>query len=200
MAVEVTVTGTKSDRAAAEFKAAARRVFARQGYRATKITDITAEAGRAAGGIYRYFASKSAVLKALADDFLDALHERVVHSAGDEHTMTTEAEVRDHVRAYWRTYREYLPEMVAVYEASMSDPEFAEIWQRIRGRDLAIWRAHVGELRAHLRKPVGDTANLAHIVLSLLEHYCYTSLHLGRASKDGVDALARFIYGGITVW
>jgi AcrR family transcriptional regulator len=191
------VTETRSGRAVAEFKAAARRVFARQGYNATKITDITAEAGRAAGGIYRYFPSKSAVLMALADDFFDALHERVVHTAGHEHTVTTEGEVHEHVQAYWRTYREYLPEMVAIYEASMSDPAFATIWQRMRGRDLAIWREHIKELRAHLGKPPADAAKLARLVLSLLEHYCHTSsLHLDSGEAD-VEALAAFVYGGI---
>jgi AcrR family transcriptional regulator len=191
------VAETKSDRAAAEFKAAARRVFARQGYSATKITDITAEAGRATGGIYRYFASKSAILKALADDFLDALHERVVHAAGHEHVMINEDDVREHVQAYWRTYRDYLPEMVAIYEASMSDPAFAAIWHRMRGRDLAIWYAHIKELRVHLGKAPGDAGKLSQLVLSLLEHYCYTSLHLGSREAD-VDALAGFIYGGIS--
>jgi AcrR family transcriptional regulator len=193
------VTETKSDRTAAEFKAAARRVFARQGYTTTKITDITAEAGRATGGIYRYFASKSAVLKALADDFLAALHERVVHAAGHEHTMTTAGDVRGHVQAYWQTYREFLPEMVAIYEASMSDQTFAAIWREMRNRDLVIWQAHIGELRAHVGRPVQDAPRLALMVLSLLEHYCHTSLHLGKGgSSQDIDVLADFVYGGIT--
>jgi AcrR family transcriptional regulator len=193
------VRATKSDRTAAEFKAAARRVFARQGYTTTKITDITAEAGRATGGIYRYFASKSAVLKALADDFLEALHDRVVHTAGHDHTMTTEDDVREHVQAYWQTYREFLPEMVAIYEASMSDPLFADIWREMRTRDLTIWQAHIKEMRAHIGKPVTDAANLAQMVLSLLEHYCYTSLHLGKGgSAKDVETLAKFVHGGIT--
>src|SRR4029079_89642 len=115
-----------------EFKSAARRVFARQGYTATKIADISAEAGKATGGIHRYFDSKPAILKALADDFLQARHERVVHSSGHRHTMNTEDDVRDHVEAYWRTYREYLPEMVAIAEAAMSDPLFADIRRQIR--------------------------------------------------------------------
>ncbi|MFI6096489.1 TetR/AcrR family transcriptional regulator [Lentzea sp. NPDC051213] len=192
------MTRSKSDRAAEEFKEAARRVFARQGYTATKITDITAEAGRATGGIYRYFDSKAAVLKALATDFLEARHDRVVHASGHDHLMETEQDVRDHVRAYWKSYQDYLAEMVAIYEAAASDPQFAEIQHQIRAKDLTIWRAHIKELRAHIGKPVTNAAALADMVVSLLESYCYTTLRLGKATRKNVDTLAGFVYGGIT--
>lgn len=192
------MTTSKSDRAAEEFKDAARRVFARQGYTATKITDITAEAGRATGGIYRYFDSKAAVLRALSDDFLEARRERVVHASGHGHTMETEQDVRDHVRAYWKSYQDYLAEMVAIYEAAASDPQFAEIQQQIRSRDLTIWRAHIKELRAHLGMPTTSSGVLAEMVVSLLESYCYTTLRQGKATRKHVDTLAGFVYGGIS--
>ncbi|HET6298507.1 MAG TPA: TetR/AcrR family transcriptional regulator [Kribbella sp.] len=193
------MTTSKSDRTVEEFKAAARRVFARQGYATTKIVDITSEAGRATGGIYRYFPSKAAVLKALADEFLQARHDRVARASGHSHTMTTEKDVREHVQAYWRSYREYLPEMVAIYDAAVSDPEFAEIRLRIRAGDVALWRAHIKELRAHLGKPVSESTALAQQVVSLLENHCYTTLQLGEGSSNGnLSTLTNFIYGGIT--
>ena len=54
----------------AELKAAAVRTFARLGYLNTKIVDITAEAGRAAGSFYTHFANKEALLEALLADLL----------------------------------------------------------------------------------------------------------------------------------
>lgn len=189
---------SKSDRTAEEFKGAARRVFARQGYAATKITDITAEAGRATGGIYRYFPSKAAVLKALADEFLRARHDRVAHAAGHDHAMIDEQDVRDHVQAYCRSYREHLPEMAAIYDAAVSDPEFAEIKQQIRANDVAIWRTHIKELRSHLGKPVADSAALAQMVVGLLETYCYNTFQRGvGGARPNVSTLSHFIYGGI---
>ena len=192
------MTRSKSDRTAEEFKEAARRVFARQGYTATKITDITAEAGRATGGIYRYFDSKAAVLSALSADFIETRRERVVHASGHGHTMETEQDVRDHVKAYWKSYQDYLAEMVAIYEAAASDPQFAEIQQQIRARDLSIWRNHIKELRAHIGKPVTNAGALADMVVSLLESYCYTTLRQGKATRKSIDTLAGFVYGGIT--
>jgi AcrR family transcriptional regulator len=191
------MTSARSDRAAEEFKAAARRVFARQGYTSTKITDITAEAGRAAGGIYRYFESKAALLKAMADDFLRARREHVVHLSGTDHTMTTEEDVGKHIAAYCRTYRAYLPEMVAIYEAAAFDPQFAGIRQQIRSADLRIWREHIAETRAHIGKSVAEVASIAHMVVSLLEHYCYSSSHLGE-NEMYEETLTAFVYGGIT--
>ncbi|MFZ1880768.1 MAG: TetR/AcrR family transcriptional regulator [Gaiellaceae bacterium] len=44
---------------------AAVRVFARQGYEATRVGDIAAEAGVAYGLVYHYFGSKDAVLEAV---------------------------------------------------------------------------------------------------------------------------------------
>lgn len=193
------MTTTKSDRTAEEFKAAARRVFAERGYSATKITDITGEAGRAVGGIYRYFPSKAAVLKALADDFLETRHQKVAHTSGPGHTMTTEQDVRDHVKAYWRSYKEHRPEMLAIHDAAITDHEFAVIQQEIRSGDIRIWRKHIRELRTHLGRPTAESAALAELVVDQLETYCYNALHPGGSTpRATVNALASFVYDGIS--
>jgi AcrR family transcriptional regulator len=70
---------------------AARRVFARQGFRGTTIADIAGEAGVALGTIYLYFPSKEDVFAALNDELYqlitgaltdvgpsESLHEAVV--------------------------------------------------------------------------------------------------------------------------
>lgn len=52
-----------------EILAAARRVFAKHGFRGTTIADIADEAGIALGTIYLYFASKQDVFAALNEEF-----------------------------------------------------------------------------------------------------------------------------------
>src|SRR6201999_2725225 len=47
---------------------AARRCFLRDGFHATSMQDLFAEAGLSAGAVYRYFASKEEVIVAIAED------------------------------------------------------------------------------------------------------------------------------------
>jgi AcrR family transcriptional regulator len=51
----------------------AQRVFARQGFGATVVSDIVVESGVARGTFYRYFPGKSAVFVAVVSDVLDRL-------------------------------------------------------------------------------------------------------------------------------
>lgn len=66
----------KADRRA-EILAAARAVFAEKGLGDSKISDIVARAGVAQGTFYLYFASKTALLYALADDLDNALMDAI---------------------------------------------------------------------------------------------------------------------------
>lgn len=55
----------------AQIMAAARRCFVRNGFHASSMQDLVAEAGMSSGAMYRYFASKEAVIEAIAADNLD---------------------------------------------------------------------------------------------------------------------------------
>jgi AcrR family transcriptional regulator len=54
---------------------AAGRVFARQGYHGTLVSDIVAEAGVGQGTFYRYFKDKREIIEALFDEFAAGLLE-----------------------------------------------------------------------------------------------------------------------------
>jgi len=51
--------------------AAARRCFVRDGFHASSMQDLVGEAGMSSGAVYRYFASKDAVIEAIAAENLD---------------------------------------------------------------------------------------------------------------------------------
>jgi AcrR family transcriptional regulator len=51
-----------------QIMAAARRCFLRNGFHATSMQDLFAEAGLSSGAVYRYFASKDELIVAIAED------------------------------------------------------------------------------------------------------------------------------------
>ncbi len=55
----------------AHIMAAARRCFVRDGFHAASMQDLVEEAGMSSGAVYRYFASKDAVIEAIAAQNLD---------------------------------------------------------------------------------------------------------------------------------
>src|SRR5438093_276855 len=118
---------SRKDKAAeteAALKAAAKRVFARKGYRNTKITDITAEAGRAAGSFYNHFAGKEELLEALLEDIAasgDESAEREDHLTD----FSDPAAVRWHVKQYWDFYQDNAATMLALRQAAMVSESFA---------------------------------------------------------------------------
>jgi AcrR family transcriptional regulator len=106
-------------------KEAAGRVFARQGYLNTKITDITAEAGRAAGSFYNHFSGKEELLKAMLADML-ATGDEAVLEPGSTHSsdFTDRAAVRWHVAIYWEFHRTNVVVMTALRQAALVNAEF----------------------------------------------------------------------------
>jgi TetR/AcrR family transcriptional regulator, transcriptional repressor of aconitase len=62
------VTNEYRDARRDEILSAARRCFLRDGFHATSMQDLFAEAGLSSGAVYRYFASKDDVITAIAEE------------------------------------------------------------------------------------------------------------------------------------
>jgi AcrR family transcriptional regulator len=172
----------------AALKAAARRVFAERGYLNTKITDITAAAGRAAGSFYNHFASKDDLLVALLGDML-AEGDDAVDEAGPGHSpdLTDRAAVRWHVEAYWRFYRRHLPEMVALRQAAMVDPGFGRRMQETLAADGDPMLDHLGHVSAAGIPLPGEPRLVASAINSLLDQFAYTWLVAGGDGSGPID-------------
>lgn len=76
---------------------AAQRVFARNGYRGTSITDIINESGLSTGAIYSYFDGKDAIFHAVVDRVLQT-RTRAIEPDADAEPRSPGALIRDIVR------------------------------------------------------------------------------------------------------
>jgi AcrR family transcriptional regulator len=182
----------------AELKAAAIRVFDRLGYLNTKITDITAEAGRAAGSFYTHFANKEALLEALLADLL-AEGDASALAPGHGDDFRDRDAVRYHVATYWHFYRRHRTIIVAMQQAAIVDAAFARRQQQMLEPDYG----HIVDHLAGLALP-GDPLVVASIFSSLLSAFTTmwqsgTGPDLGRELSDdeAIETLTSFIHAGV---
>ncbi|HEY3559567.1 MAG TPA: TetR/AcrR family transcriptional regulator [Kribbella sp.] len=198
----MTDTVSRRQRAAgteAALKQAARDVFAERGYLNTKITDITAAAGRATGSFYNHFASKEELLEALLRDMLAAADEAVVDDAGHDADFSKRSTIRWHVESFWRFYQSHLAEMIAVKQASMVDPELGRRLQQIMADD----DQHMVEHFTHLPNPPADPLVAISAMNALMEGFAYTWLVVnpsnGRTITDdaAIETLTNLLHHGL---
>ncbi|WP_238846701.1 TetR/AcrR family transcriptional regulator [Nocardia arthritidis] len=180
-------------------KAAARRLFAERGYLNTKITDITAAAGRAAGSFYNHFASKEQLLRELLND-VAADEDRHVETGEHNPDFTDPAAVRFHVEVFWRSSRKHWPVYRSVQQAALVDDEFArQAWQfGKQQRDDIIDHLDAFDERG-LKLPARPDASLAMmflLVTGLLQAVEDGAVEM--SDEQAIDALTRFVYRGLT--
>ncbi len=184
----------RAQRTEAELKAAARRLLTRKAYSDIKITDITTEAGRAAGSFYRHFADKDALMTALIADFADQLHARVVAHSGQQHTLSSAADVRSHVAAYWHSYREHLPEMIGLFQVAMLSDHFRQVHADLRERHVDVWAGHLADMQYP-----GDARLTAMSIVCMLEYVAYELLNTRTSVDDttAINTLTTLISNGV---
>ncbi|MGC7095612.1 TetR/AcrR family transcriptional regulator [Amycolatopsis lurida] len=196
----MTSTTSRKQKAAeteAALKAAARRVFARQGYLNTKITDITAEAGRAAGSFYNHFAGKEELLEALLTDMFAEADEGIADPEHDP-DFSKRSAVRWHVAHFWRFYREHLPEMVALRQAAMVNEKLGRRLQQMTAAD----KKHLVGHFARLPDLPGEPELVTSAMTALMDQFAYTWLVAGGDGRDlsdeeAIDLLTDFVHRGV---
>jgi len=128
-------TTKKGRKTRSKILAAAREVFAEDGYVDARMVDIAERAGLSNGGLYRYFTSKDAVFAALIADLHEDLYRasgRTAHSfATDPLQALTEAN-----RGYIEKYFANRDVMRAFIEAAGVDEGFRQIWWDMRARHV----------------------------------------------------------------
>jgi AcrR family transcriptional regulator len=182
----------------AALKAAALRVFAERGYLNTKIVDITAEAGRAAGSFYNHFTGKEELLQAMLTDMLVASDEAIL--AGDStHSsdFTDFAAVRWHVAAFWAFYKQNRVVMIALRQAALVNREFSARLQEMITADQEHMIGHLRFVTRAGRALPGDVDVSLALMQSMLDGFMqrWDASPVKRVSDaDVVDTIARFLY------
>jgi len=161
---------------------AARQVFAEKGYLNAKISDITGRAGRSIGSFYNYYDTKQQLLEALLEKFTPQIVERTRDKLTDDWGTNIESAVR----AYFRTFRDYLPEMIGVFHLSMTDASAAAWWRAQRAYGIKSVLAMIGAVERDGVPVELDHTVLASAIVSMLESYCWTWMAAG-GDDTGVE-------------
>jgi AcrR family transcriptional regulator len=172
-------------------KEAAKRLFAERGYLNTKITDITAEAGRAAGSFYNHFASKEELLEALLAD---------LSASGDEHASSADHKsdfadpdaIRWHIATYLRFYRENAATLRALQQAAQVSEDFADKLARFGTNEMSDVLGHL----TGLDLPATPEVSIA-MMYSVVDNFARMA-PAGLSEVDATEALTRFVYRGLT--
>jgi AcrR family transcriptional regulator len=171
--------GVRKVRAAeteAALKEAARRQFAERGYLNTKITDITAAAGRATGSFYEHFASKEDLLRILLADMHGQAGGQFDSGEHPPHDLTDPAQLREHLAVAWSVMRDNRSVMTALFESAMAaGPASGALWGRLT-EDTRMFREHLEYLQHRGHQLPGDPALVAAAMGGMLSMLAYALL------------------------
>jgi AcrR family transcriptional regulator len=186
---------------AAALKDAARRQFLEHGYLNTKITDITAAAGRATGSFYDHFSSKEDLLQALlADMRAQASADIAQQNHPADHDLTDRDQLRAHLAVAWRVMRANLPVMAALYESSIAAGlSSGQAWQRLV-EDTGMLREHLEYLAARGHGLPGEPTLVAAAMGGMLAMLGYALLPgegPGYSDDEIIDTVTSLLHAGL---
>ncbi|GIF15993.1 TetR/AcrR family transcriptional regulator [Actinoplanes teichomyceticus] len=191
--------GTRKAQAAqtrAALLAAARRLFSERGYLNTKITDITAAAGRSTGSFYEHFADKEGLLRALTDEREAAADADLAQQDHpDDHDLTDRAQLREHIAIAWTVMREHRAVTVAQLQSTIAaDPRSDRAWRDLIDQ-TTILREHLDHLRGQGHRLPGEPELIAAAIGAMLGMLGYAA----PAGDDDrvVDSLTDLLLHGL---
>jgi TetR/AcrR family transcriptional regulator, transcriptional repressor of aconitase len=170
---------------------AARRCFLRDGFHATSMQDLFAEAGLSSGAVYRYFASKDDVIAAIAEenmrDVVAMIHDVASRQPGRP-VGTVFADIFSIVQA--KDAQDGVAGLAVLsWSESLRNPELADRWAEL----FAQMRADLTEVvREHQRAgslPRQVSAeSIATVFMSVVPGYILQLATLGSAAVREVPA------------
>ncbi|MEU5629715.1 MULTISPECIES: TetR/AcrR family transcriptional regulator [Streptomyces] len=180
---------------------AARGLFNERGYLNTKITDITAAAGRSTGSFYEHFAGKDELLQALLAEMESAIDERMVGLEHPrDHDLTDRGQLHDHIGVAWTVMRQNRPVTLALFQAMVADdPGAGRAWRDLREQTATI-REHLEYLVERGHRLPGDPEFIAAAIGAMLVTLNYAVLTPPGSEDDRhvVDSVTDLLLYGLT--
>lgn len=168
----------RGERTRAKLVAAARTVFERDGYLDARLSDITTEAGTAAGSFYTYFTNKEEVFAAVLQEAEDEmLHPHVAQMTDSDDPV---AIIEASNRAYLTSYQRNAKLMRLLDQVAAIDDNFLQI--RRRRSDAFIKRnaRSIRDLQIRgLADPELDPLLAASALSSLVSRTAFATFALG---------------------
>jgi len=176
---------------------AARRCFLRDGFHATSMQDLFAEAGLSSGAVYRYFTSKDDMIIAIAEENMLGIVDMIRDVAArrpDRPMGAILADILEMVRA--KHVQDGLGSIaVLVWSEALRSPAVAgrlsEMLARIRGylAEVVRERQGAGDLPADIPADA-----LAAALMSIVPGYLMQLAVLGPATVSGVPEAVRELW------
>ncbi len=130
----------------------ARELMIERGYRATKVSDIAGRAGVNVDTVYELVGRKPVLLRELIEQAISGVdHAVVAEERGHVVAMRAEPDPVGKLVIYAHAIREtqerLAPLLLALREASSTEPEAEQVWREISDRRAANMRRLVADLR-----------------------------------------------------
>jgi AcrR family transcriptional regulator len=180
--------------------AAALRCFSRDGFQATSMQDVIAEAGLSVGAVYRYFKSKDELRVAAAEQTAGAILTEVAEVAGHEPPLPP-AEAMARIAALFEP-RLVGPDSIArvaiqAWAEALRDPAFAEFvdstYRSLRAHVVTLARR--AQAAGHL-SPEADPAAVGAALFALLPGYVLQRVITGSPDQATFVAGLRAVLPG----
>ncbi len=161
----------KGDRTRLQIKAAARVIFARDGFLNSTIAEIMKEAQRSIGVFYRYYKSKDDLLLELTEEFRQKLL-REIHLPLQPKQDPIE-NFEEKLGVFWQLYMEDWPIVNSALQMSMVDEAFAKRWHDLRQQGIGAIAHIIGKAKKLGYCSTIDPHYAASALCSMLEFTCY---------------------------
>jgi TetR/AcrR family transcriptional regulator, repressor of fatR-cypB operon len=174
---------------------AALALFAERGFHGTTMPELATRAGVAAGTIYRYFASKEALVNSVFQREKGALGRALLDD------FPTRAPAREQFHEFWRRYSAHALENRSAVEflerhhhAAYLDDESRAIEARVlqAGVELLVEAQRQGAI-----KPLSPALLIAHVYGSFASMVKVSGLGFFELDSASIDAAERLVWEGI---